>query len=195
MHADSATGSQFSTVLAPRCAQTSEIYRMSTDPFFKGALLHVGVAEWKIAKKPDALRTTLGSCVGVALYAEKQQLGGLAHVLLGQAPPGKIVNKGKFARPAALALYAELEREGVRAPDLTARIFGGASMFEAQNSSFLQQIGSSNVSAVRAVLEELGIPVTVEETGGSAGRTITFFLDDGRILLRSNGKEKYIYKI
>ncbi len=157
-------------------------------------MIHVGVAEWKTAGKVDALRTTLGSCVGVALYDEKRKVGGLAHILLGHAPPGKIVNKGKFARPALQALAQELLRDGGDSADLRARIFGGASMFDARNSSFLQQIGPTNVTAVKEALTELKIPVIFEDVGGSAGRTITFFMDDGRILLRSNGKEKYIYK-
>ncbi len=154
----------------------------------------MGVAEWRIAKNPDALRTTLGSCVGVVLYCERSRLGGMCHVLLGDAPVGKIVNKGKYARPAVLALTSELEREGVEPADLRARIFGGASMFEAGESSFIQQIGPSNAKAVKDTLAELKIPIVVEDLGGTSGRTITVFLDDGRILLRSNGKEKYIYK-
>lgn len=157
--------------------------------------MHVGVAEWKVAEKPDALRTTLGSCVGIALYCERKGVGGLAHVLLGHPQPGKIVNKGKYARPAVQGLVQDLQREGVAAEDLRARIFGGASMFEAQNSSFLQNIGAGNVSAVKEALQELHIPLLIEDVGGTAGRTITFFLDDGRILLRANGKEKYIYKV
>ena len=132
--------------------------------------------------------------MGVVLFSEKQRAGGLCHVLLGSAPAGKIVNKGKYARPAVLALVAELEREGVPATELRARIFGGSSMFESGQASFIQQIGPSKAKAVKETLDELNIPITTEDLGGASGRTITVFLDDGRILLRSNGKEKYIYK-
>lgn len=167
---------------------------IALDPFFKGKLIHVGVAEWRLARSPDALRTTLGSCVGVVLYCDKSRQGGLCHVLLGSAPAGKIVNKGKYARPAILALTTEIEREGIQPTDLRARIFGGSSMFESGQASFIQQIGPSNAKAVKDTLAELKIPIVVEDLGGTSGRTITVFLDDGRILLRSNGKEKYIYK-
>lgn len=132
--------------------------------------------------------------MGVVLYSEKHKKGGLSHVLLGEAPAGKIVNKGKYARPSLLALAAEIEKEGVPMADLRARIFGGASMFDSGQSSFIQQIGPTNVKAVKATLEELKIPLVMEDIAGTAGRTITLFLDDGRILLRSSGKEKYIYK-
>ncbi|MCB1325115.1 MAG: chemotaxis protein CheD [Spirochaetales bacterium] len=156
--------------------------------------MHVGVAEWKTARKPDALKTTLGSCVGVVLYAPRAATGGLAHVLLGEAPTGKIVKKGKYARPAILGLVAELKDQGVPTEDLRARVFGGASMFNAGQATFLQQIGAENLRIVRQVLKELKITLVSEDTGGSAGRTITLFLDDGRVLLRANGRERFIYK-
>lgn len=157
-------------------------------------MIHVGVAEWRAAKNPDALRTTLGSCVGIALYSSKKKMGGVAHILLGEPPRGKIISKGKYAHTALEALTLDIKRLGVEASDLTARIFGGASMFESNNYSFLQNIGTDNVTAVRTSLKKLNINIVAEEVGGSLGRTITMFMEDGRILLKSGGKEKYIYK-
>ncbi len=159
----------------------------------KGNLIHVGVAEWKTARDPDALRTTLGSCVGIVLYNAEHKIGGLAHVLLAEPPAGKIVNKGKYASSAIQALHTDLKKHGAELT-FTARIFGGASMFESFHSSFLQNIGQANVQTAKEALQKLNIPVLAEDVGGSAGRAITVYLDDGRILLRANGKEKYIYK-
>lgn len=156
----------------------------------------MGVAEWKVAKDPATLRTTLGSCVGIVLYHQKRKVGGLAHILLGEAPTGKIINRGKYARPAIEGLVAEMKKEFDVEPDtMTARLFGGASMFESIHSSFLQNIGMENVRVAKETLEKLKIPVTLEEVGGSYGRTITVYLEDGKVLLRMNGKEKFIYKL
>ena len=63
-------------------------------------MIHLGVAEWKAAKSPDAIRTTLGSCVGIVLYSAKKKVGGLSHVLLADPPAGRIVQRGKYARTA-----------------------------------------------------------------------------------------------
>ncbi len=153
------------------------------------------MAEWKVARSPHALRTTLGSCVGIVLYSSSHKTGGLAHILLGEAPTGKIINRGKYAKPAIEGLTAELNKAGVETDALSARLFGGASMFETGDSSFLHNIGMENVRIARETLQRLNIPVSVEEVGGNAGRTISLFLEDGRILLRSNGKERYIYKV
>ena len=153
----------------------------------------MGVAEWNTAKTPNAIRTTLGSCVGIVLYNATLKIGGVAHILLAEPPPGKIINRGKYARTAIESLIQDLKKIGCE-NGLTARIFGGASMFDSFHSSFLQNIGGDNVKAARDVLSKFNIPVIAEDVGGSVGRAITIYMDDGRILLRSNGKERYIYK-
>jgi len=160
----------------------------------KGKLLHVGVAEWKSARAPDGLRTTLGSCVGVAFYSAEKKIGGIAHVLLAEPPGGKIINRGKYARPAVDSLIEELTRLEVKIPTLTARIFGGASMFDSVNSTFLQNIGPDNVKAVKEAVLFHKIPVLAEDVGGNTGRTITLSLEDGSIFLRAGTREKYFYR-
>ena len=153
----------------------------------------MGVAEWKTARNPDALRTTLGSCVGIVLYNQEEKIGGLAHVLLAEPPAGQIANKGKYASLAVDALAADLKKVGGDIP-YKARLFGGASMFDTFHSRFLQNIGDDNVKVSREVLAKLNIPVIMEDVGGTLGRSITVYMDDGRVLLRTNGKEKYVYK-
>jgi len=156
-------------------------------------MIHVGVAEWKIARAPDALRTTLGSCAGIVLYNAQEKVGGLAHILLAEPPGGKIAARGKYATSAIPDVVEELKKKtGLSL--FTARIFGGASMFDTFHSRFLQNIGDDNVKVSREVLAKLNIPVIMEDVGGTLGRSITVYMDDGRVLLRTNGKEKYVYK-
>lgn len=158
----------------------------------QGPIVHVGVAEWKVAAAPRALRTTLGSCVGVVLYSARDRTGGLAHILLGEPPPGKIVHRGKYARTAVEGLANELERMNVPRQNLKAALIGGASLFDSLHTPFLNQIGPGNVEASRAALQRLGIRVNREEVGGKTGRTITLFLEDGRIELRAGGTLKVL---
>ncbi|MCB1305212.1 MAG: chemotaxis protein CheD [Leptospiraceae bacterium] len=157
-------------------------------------MIHLGVAEWKAGRSPDAIRTTLGSCVGIVLYSAKKKVGGVSHILLADPPAGRIVQRGKYARTAIDMLLADLQKLGVEPGDLSARIFGGASMFDAMNSSFFHHIGEGNVQATRETLAAKKIPILEEDVGGNSGRTITLYMDDGRVLLRVNGQERYLYK-
>jgi chemotaxis protein CheD len=67
-------------------------------------------------------------------------------------------------------------------------------MFQNNSNNLFQNIGEKNVQAARETLNKHQIPILFEDVGGHNGRTITFFLEDGRVLLRSGATEKYIYK-
>lgn len=174
--------------------RTRSVILLRSTPLKPENITHVGVSEWRTAKHPDALRTTLGSCVGIVLYSKKDRAGGMCHALLDEPPPGKIAQKGKYARTAIEELLRELQRQGIDKTNLTARVFGGASMFDSERSKFFHNIGDSNVATTRSVLQKENIQILEEDVGGNCGRTITFFLDDGRILLRAGTQERYIYK-
>jgi chemotaxis protein CheD len=155
-------------------------------------IINVGVAEWKVARAPGQLRTTLGSCVGVVLYSAQHRAGGLAHILLGDPPAGKIVHRGKYARTAVESLVNDLTRLKINPGDLEASLLGGASLFDSLHTPFLNQIGPGNIQATRATLGRMGIRIIREDVGGKTGRTITVNLNDGSIELRMGGERKII---
>lgn len=160
-------------------------------------ILNVGIAEIKISKSPYVLRTTLGSCMGVVLYQPDLKIGGISHIMLAKDPMGrdKQKNPGKYAETAIPILIQGMEKEGCRAGTYYARIFGGASMFKSMNSNFLQHIGEDNITEVKEILAKYNIPLLVEDVGGTEGRTISLYLDDGRILLKKAGLEKFLYRV
>ena len=129
--------------------------------------------------------------MGVVLYSPSASVGGMAHALLADPPGGRIVNRAKYARTAVEALLRDLERAG-SAGDVSARLFGGASMFEAFQSSYLNAIGEDNVRVAREVLAAHGIAVQAEAVGGTAGRSVTLFLETGLVVLKSEGREESI---
>ncbi|MFN3603506.1 MAG: chemotaxis protein CheD [Leptonema sp. (in: bacteria)] len=162
--------------------------------FSEENIIFVGVSEWKSEKSPSILRTTVGSCVAVVLYDKTKKIGGISHSLLDEPPPGKLVNRGKYAKTSVEELIKDLEKLGANKKNLTAKIFGGASMFQNNSSSVFQNIGERNVIAAKEILQKNQIPILYEDILGHNGRTITLYLEDGRILLRSGLQEKYIYK-
>ncbi|MCB1158308.1 MAG: chemotaxis protein CheD [Leptospiraceae bacterium] len=160
-------------------------------------IINVGIAEIRSAKSPYVLRTTLGSCIGVVLYQPDMKIGAIAHIMLSKDPIGrdKLKNPDKYVETAMPRLIQMFESEGCRPGTYSARVFGGASMFKNINSSFLQHIGEDNINTVREFLQWNQIPLLVEDVGGHEGRTISLYLDDGRILLKKAGFEKFLYKV
>lgn len=160
----------------------------------EGSLINVGVAQVKIANGPAVLRTILGSCVGICIYDRMKKIGGLAHILLPvDTSNGTAIEK--FAETAIPHMVQMLLKEGAKKEFMSAKIAGGASMFKFEASVTLGQIGERNIEETKKMLAKLQIPLVEEDTGGSAGRVIDFFLDDGHLKVKANGQEKMYYKV
>ena len=145
--------------------------------------IHVHVADFKVGGAGDTLLTIgLGSCVAIMLHDREAAVGGLAHVLLpSPSLSRREQNPGKFPQSAIPLLVSEMTAAGANPRRITARIAGGASMFQNLQPSGTVQMGERNAVAVRNVLGELDIPLVGSAIGGDYGRTVRFFISDGRI--------------
>jgi chemotaxis protein CheD len=120
----------------------------------------------------------------VALYDPHTRLGGLVHSLLPQQRSGDPPETApKFVDGAIRLMVAELSRAGADPARLLAKCAGGANMFESHYLTLMHSIGVRNARSARETLRELGIPLAGEEVGGNRGRTVTFDLATGRLLV------------
>ena len=152
-------------------------------------VVSVPIGRWGVAAAPFAIRTLLGSCVGVVLYDKVARLGGVAHIVLPDSR-GAVEQPGRFADTAIPALIAAMEQAAGRAARgrITAKVAGGAAMF--QTGSALN-IGKQNCEAVDAILAQLGIPVLARDVGGEAGRHLTLDTRSGIVTVRVPGGNGY----
>lgn len=155
-----------------------------------GEITKVGIAEWKLCKTPDKITTIgLGSCVGIVLYSNAGDYCGLVHIML---PSSKEIknnsNRAKFADTGIGDLLDALEGHGIRRNTLSAKIAGGAAMFQFSGKTDLGSVGERNVKAVKETLAFYKIPVVAEDTGEDYGRTIIFDSVSKKLLIRSAGK-------
>ncbi len=128
----------------------------------------------------------LGSCVAVVLYDAISRVGGLAHVLLPDPSYSSEPEKHwRYASTAIPGLVRELEAAGADRRRITARLVGGACMFQDLLPQNQPHLGERNVGAARAALARDGITVVAEEVGGDFGRAIHFDLNDGRLRISS----------
>ncbi|RWZ60470.1 chemotaxis protein CheD [Halobacillus fulvus] len=156
-------------------------------------LIKVGIADVKMAKSPEKLRTSgLGSCVGVVLYDETLKVAGMAHVMLPESAMAKSgdINRAKYADTAIEDLFQSMMGLGALKFRLRAKMAGGAQMFQFTSGRDLMRVGPRNIEAVKQKLFELGIPVTAEDTGGSSGRTIVFDTDTSQLQVKKVGQKE-----
>lgn len=149
--------------------------------------IRVGIADYKAAGTPLKIITIgLGSCVGIALYDGIKKIGGLAHIMLPDSRQfSNVINPGKFADLAIPILLKEMEGMGANRRSITARISGGASMFNFTDKSLIMDIGNRNVNAVREVLGGLCISINGADTGGSQGRTMILDVGTGKTYIKT----------
>jgi chemotaxis protein CheD len=153
------------------------------------AMISVLMGRWAVASAPTLIRTLLGSCAGVVLYDRLARLGGVAHIVLPDSR-GATDHPGKYANTAIPALIDDMERAAGRKirPWITAKLFGGASMFQGGASI---DIGRSNQVAVERILANLGVSVLARDMGGDAGRRLTFSTATGIVAVRIPGGADY----
>jgi len=152
------------------------------------AVLIVGMADLKFAKAPDTLTTLgLGSCVGITLFDKKNKIGGMAHCMLPTYKGFEGQNKAKFVDSAVVELLEKMTKIGASKVGLVAKIAGGAHMFGKSQNNDLLKIGERNAAAGLAILKQLSIPVTANDTGGTHGRTIELNLETGALSIKTVG--------
>ena len=154
----------------------------------------VKVADWA-AERGDAVIVTLGlgSCVAIMLHDSNAGAGAMAHILLPSKSLARdATNLAKFPETAVPLLVEQLTALGADPRRLVAKLAGGASMFAQLMTPGSVQMGERNIVAARDVLRRAGIPVMREAVGGGAGRSVRFFVADGRVEIRSVGVDAIV---
>jgi chemotaxis protein CheD len=132
----------------------------------------------------------LGSCVAVILLDRHARVGGLAHVVLPAASLSRRQEKpARTAERAVPLLVGAMRIAGADTARIVARLVGGASMFASLLPASTVAMGERNVLAARAALRSAGIPVVGEEVGDTIGRSVSFDVARGNVVIRSVARE------
>lgn len=153
----------------------------------------IGIADMKMAQTSGMLITyALGSCVGICLYDQKIKLGALVHIMLPlNMEPGR-KNTMKYADTGIRETLKMMEAQGASRSRITAKIAGGAKMFEIKGGS-LSNIGQRNIESVHNTLKREGIKLLQEDVGGTVARTLLFDVGTGLGCVRCYGKPEHIF--
>jgi len=151
----------------------------------------VGISEMQVsANSADVLVTcSLGSCIGLSLYDPVMRIGGLIHCML---PLSKIdlakaqTNPQTFTDTGVPALLHAMLDVGAKKRDLTAKVAGASRLLERRDAF---NIGERNYIVLRKVLWKNSILIAAEDTGGTAGRTMSLHMDTGKTTVKTGDVE------
>ncbi len=152
----------------------------------------IGIADMKMAKDSGMLITyALGSCIGICLYDQRIKLAAMVHIMLPlNMEPGR-KNTFKYADTGLRETLRLMESKGASRARITAKIAGGAKMFELSGGN-LGNIGQRNIESVHLNLKKEGIQLLKEDVGGSVARTLLFDPATGLGCVRCYGRKELI---
>jgi chemotaxis protein CheD len=152
-------------------------------------LLKVGIGDMKVATKEDGIITyALGSCVGICLYDPVTKIAGMVHIMLPEPNISRVDNIAKYATTGIPELIRQMTLKGASKFRMTAKIAGGAEMFEVHDrNSSVGKIGHRNVEMVKRILQREKIRIIGEDCGLNYARTLTFTRMDGMAYINTYG--------
>jgi chemotaxis receptor (MCP) glutamine deamidase CheD len=81
-------------------------------------------------------------------------------------------NSRKYLDLVFPEMLSAFNAEKVPPDSLRAELYGGGSLFRASQSR--DSVGASNAAMARSLLQERGIPISIDHTGGRRGRRVVF---------------------
>ena len=134
------------------------------------------------------LRSILGSCISVCLYSQSTRHAGMNHILL----PGSVQHGDEAVTRYGLNSMEMLLncfiKQNLNPGALKAKIFGGASLHDHKDTV---SVGRRNIAFVQAYLNERGIPIIENDTGGNFVRNIRFNTSDYKVTVKRLPMQQY----
>lgn len=154
-------------------------------------ITNVNMAEMAFSEDPSEILVAphLGSCLGIAIYDKKNRRGGLVHCMLplSKSDPEKAKkNPFMYVDTGVAKLLGMLFETGTQKSDLSIKVCGGSQMGDTNN---VFQIGKKNYTILRKILWKNNLMIDAEHVGKSLSRTMSLFIEDGRVTVKIAGEE------
>lgn len=143
--------------------------------------IHVKIGEVKVGKEGDLLKTTLGSCVGIAFAWKEKGIFGLAHCLLPEAHEPSLAISGKYVSLAVPSLMVLLKIKPEDVKNIEVSIAGGGNMMSQLSRANVDHVGILNITAARKYLQMHGFKFKEIDVGGDVGRQMFIDCTTGNI--------------
>jgi len=139
-----------------------------------------------VSCKAYEVTTILGSCVSVCLWDPIVKAGGINHFML-PLWNGEGLASPRYGNIAMMKLIEKMVDLGAEKRRLQAKVFGGGDVIAMSNT--FMNIGERNVITAQDLLEKEGIPIIVEDVGGTRGRKIIYNTATNEVLLKRLAKQ------
>jgi chemotaxis protein CheD len=129
------------------------------------------------------------------MYDPISHAAGMLHAVLPSCDDTIEVSEActKYVCCGLEILLQKLLQAGALRSRIVVRMAGGANMLSSSTFSDVMNIGQRNIEASRRKISEMKFQIAGEEVGGNIGRTVRFYVADGRMAIRMmGGKEREV---
>jgi len=146
--------------------------------------LHLLAGQLHVGSGRVRVRTLLGSCVAVTLWAPAKRAGGMCHFLLPSRrhQPGQPLD-GRFGEEALHLMVEALRQRGVKPAECEAHLYGGADTMP-DKTGIKFNVGERNIEHGWALIEHHGFQLANVDVGDNVPRSVTMDLGTGEVLVR-----------
>lgn len=135
-----------------------------------------------VSRHPILVSTILGSCISVTMFSPARGVGAICHAMFPRAAPNQ--TSLYYVEPALRYIYRKMQANKA-VDDLEVKLFGGAAVLGGPGQAEPSKgVGEQNLAAAVRVLQELGLKILKQDTGGTRGRKIHFSMKTGDVYLR-----------
>jgi len=148
--------------------------------------------EWAIGGAGEVFGTLLGSCVALVLWHPMMRIGSVCHYVLPEREGRRGGEPdGRYGVEVLGAMVKTLTSRGVAIAQCTAKLFGGARVYEA-DSQPQSDVGTRNIACAREFLQTSGLVLAGEHVGGQGWRRLCFDAGTGEVWMRFNTQKTQI---
>jgi chemotaxis protein CheD len=155
--------------------------------------INVGIGELSVTKDINTVLKCIGigSCIALCAWDPVSRVGGIAHMLLPcSRNRDEMSSPVKYIDSGVPFMLNKMIKNGATRSNLIIKIAGGAKMLSIPGENGLD-IGQKNIAEIKAALIRENLAACGADLGGNMGRTIEFFMDSGKITIKTiNGNLK-----
>lgn len=158
---------------------------------------HIPAGSYKIsAKGPLVYEAYLGTCVGLTLYCQTSEIGGLIHLLLPESPTPLGLNQPeKYAATGVPMFINAMLEAGAQRQTLKACMAGGALVGPLNQQDLDLDIGGRTVEVTKQILNAHDIPLDRSETGGFFTCRLSLDLTSGISTIEPAGMDRVMQAV
>lgn len=149
--------------------------------------VHLAPGRLIVTREAQIVITVLGSCVAVTMFDRSSRLAAICHAMLAEPhSTARLTDddptRFRYMTEVLPAMLGAFRRAGILPQTIEVKVFGGGNVIGEGRATDPNWIGGANVTTARRMLEDAGLVVIAENTGGRCGSKILFNTETGAVL-------------